>query len=552
MKALLWILACAFALAWGYHDLPASYFLRDDFMWLEDSRHQLADPIQFVTTRPSGYFRPFANIVFGLEYAFFGLQPRGFYVVNLLIHAWSVFWLAKLVRQFGGSLAMAGASALAAASLTAAAPGVVWISGLVSLLGVAMVLPAVFFYRRFQLRGEWGAYVLALVFTLCAVGSRESGVLAGVGILCLEGLRIGELRGARPWALGFVGRMAPFALAAGAYLWVQWEFVTSGAGARGASGSPLAYVLNVITSVPAMLRAEEWRRWFSLGAGALGLMVWLGALGALRGRRGVRLGLVLIGLLLVVFLPTYMLLSRDYVMANRYRYEAVFVIALMIGALVEALGGWRERQTDAQRIDLSAQGAPASSLPSSASDTAESSPSAAWRPAVALCLLSALVAWHLAALPRYVRGDERFALYANATRDLADELDAHFGEQLIGAQTLGMFGVANQSTRIALVGVPVENPKHLRDQLAVFYDFPPERVDEVAFDLTDAFTANELRQRQAGFVKDACNADEVWVWQPDNTLQRGAPVLSAMNKDWRQPGKIATVSKVQVLEFPKP
>ena len=123
MKALLWILACAFALAWGYHDLPASYFLRDDFMWLEDSRHQLADPIQFVTTRPSGYFRPFANIVFGLEYAFFGLQPRGFYVVNLLIHAWSVFWLAKLVRQFGGSLAMAGASALAAASLTAAAPG---------------------------------------------------------------------------------------------------------------------------------------------------------------------------------------------------------------------------------------------------------------------------------------------------------------------------------------------------------------------------------------------------------------------------------------------
>ena len=542
MKALFWIVACALALAWGYHDLPASYFLRDDFMWLEDSRHQLADPIQFLTTRPSGYFRPFANLVFGLEQAFFGLQPRGFYVVNLLIHGWSVFWLAKLVRQFGGSLVLAGASALTATALTAAAPGVVWISGLVSLLGVAMVLPAVYFYRRFQLRGEMGAYVLALVFTLCAVGSRESGVLAGVGIVLLEGMRFWEQRGvqdARAFALSFAARMAPFALAAGAYLWVQWDFVTSGAGARGASGSPLAYVLNVITSVPAMVRAEEWRRWFSLGAGALGLAAWLAALGALRGRRGLRLGVVLIALLFVVFLPTYMLLSRDYVMANRYRYEAVFVIALMVGALVEALGGWRAPVAASNAAPLNP-------------DSAESGRPAAWRPVVALGLLGALIAWHLEALPRFVRSDERFALYAAATRDLAQELETHFGQELLGAQTLGLFGVQGASSRIALVGVPVENPKHLRDQLAVFYDFPPERVDEVAFDLTDGFTSSELRARQAGFVKDVCRADEVWVWQADNTLQRGAPVLNAMTKDWRQPGRPATVSKVQVLEFPKP
>lgn len=541
---LVWGVVCALALAWGYRDLPGSWFLRDDFMWLYDSRFQLEEPIRFLTTRPSGYFRPFANIVFGFEHMLFGLDPRGFFVFNVLLHGWSAFWLAKLVRLFGGSVAFAGASALTAIALTAAAPGVVWISGLVSLLGVAMVLPALYFYRRFQIgrgaalgeaRGNpWGDYVAALVFTVCAVCSRESGVLAGVGIVVLEGVAfVGHWRmraasggGSALWLRGFALRMLPFALAGGLYLWAQWDFLTGGASVRGVGGSPVSFLKHVVITLPAMLRAEEWRRGFDGPTGALALAGLVALLGLLRGRRGVGLGLWLCALFALAFLPTYPLLKVDFVMANRYRYEAVFALALMVGALVEALGG--------SRRGPHAEGAPA------------------WRRAAALVPLAALVAWHLAALPRFVREDERFARYADATRAFHGELEAHFGQGLIGAQTLSLFGQLKAPRRIALVGVPVENPRHLRDHLSVFFDFPQELVEEVTFELDEPATASGLRARQAGYVKEVCAADEVWVWQSDDTLARGAPVSAAMNKDWRRPGKPATRSKVQVLVFPQP
>ena len=532
-----WFLLAALALAWGYRGLADSWFLRDDFMWLFDSRIQLQDPVQFLTTRPSGYFRPFANLVFGLEHAFFGLEPAGFYAVNVLIHGWSAFWLAKLVRSFGGSLGFAGASAVSVCALTAAAPGVVWISGLVSLLAVAMVLPALYFYHRFQKGGELGALAIAWVCTVLAVCSRESGVLAGVGIVCMEaraafGVFSGKSGLPRPafkaWALAFGLRMLPFALAGAGYLFVQWDFLTGDAGARGAPGSPLGYVQNVLTSLPALLRPEEWRLGFSLGGGVLisgGLVL---VLGALRGRRGIKLGLWLVVLLHVAFLPTYPLLSADYVMANRYRYEAVFVVAVMIGALVDALAGW------------------------SAHPDEHGARSGLRRSAAACALLGALVVWHLAALPRFVDQDPRFARYADATHAMHRQLEEHFGEALVGARLLSMMPSVEGTRRVALVGVPVENPRHLRDHLTVFFDFPSELTAQVHVELADPQVTAQLRGRQAGYVKALTGVDEVWVWQPDGSLKRGVPVLAPLLKDWRRPGRQATSAKVQVLEFPQP
>lgn len=519
-RALPWLVLGVVALAWGYHDLLSSYFLRDDFMWLFDAETQLARPIEFLTTRPSGYFRPFANMIFGLERVAFGLDPRGYFVVNILLHGWNALWLAILVRAFGGSFRFAGAAGLIAVSLTAAAPGVVWISGLVSVLAVAMILPALFFYHAGLLDGRRGDFALSLMCVVLAVCSRESGVLAGLGILVLE---VRHAHG-RVWTLvksrGFWTRLLPFAVAGSVYVALQLNFLQVGAGTRTELGSPLAYVGNVVTSLPALLRPEKWRLWFSLPGG---LAVLLGAallLGVFRGRRGLVLCATLFGLLLFAFLPTYPLLSDSVVMANRYRYEASFVAALIVAAGFDALFA-----------------GPRFARP------------LAWlgvRRALAGAALIVFTTAQLEALPRFVQDDTRFAAYADATRLMSEQLEQHFGEQLRAAHQDPVLG----DVKIALVGVPVENLRHLRCQLGVWYEVPFERVNDVRFDLTDAGVRQKLATQRAGLVKEVTGCDEVWVWSSAGLVRAAAP-LPAMRKNWRRPGQKAERSFVQVLTLPR-
>ena len=510
----LWIALVALGLAWGYHGLLSSYFLRDDFMWLFDSERQLARPIEFLTTRPSGYFRPFANLFFGLEHLTFGLDPRGYYVVNILLHGWNALWLGALVLAFGGSRRLAGAAALVAATLGAAAPGVVWISGLVSLLAIAMVLPALFFYHAFLRDGRRLDFALALLCIVLAVCARESGVLAGLGFLVLE---LGHVRG-RALALlrqpNFWRRMAPFVVVGALYVWLQLDFVSGGAGTRNELGSPLAYLGNVITSLPALLRPDRWRLGFSLSGGLALLAGAALLLGLLRGRRGLFLFAALFGLLLFAFLPTYPLLSGDVVMANRYRYEATFVAALFVAALFDA--GFSARGGLVGR-GLASLG------------------------------LVVFVGFQLEALPRFVDQDERFGAYAQSTRLLAEQLETNFGAALRASAAAA--STTEGMTVVALVGAPVENPRHLRCQLGVWYDLPFERVTEVDFSLVDGTTVASLRRSGAAYVKQVTGADEVWVWSEAKGLVRGKPPLSAMRKNWRRPGKPSEVSKVQLLHL---
>lgn len=514
-RTLPWILAGLVALAWGYHDLVGSYFLRDDFMWLFDSESQLARPIEFLTTRPSGYFRPFANLFFGLEHVAFGLDPRGYFVVNVLLHGWNALWLGALVLAFGGSARFAGAAGLLAVSLTSAGPGVVWISGLVSLLAVAMILPCLFFYHAALEDGRPLDYVLALVCLILAVCSRESGVLAGLGIVVLElvhgrGLAVLASR-------GFWRRMAPFAVAGAAYCYLQLDFLTGGGAARSSPGSPLAFVHNAIVSLPALMRPEEWRRGFSFGGGLAILAGLTVILGAFRGKRGLLLALALFGLLLFAFLPTYPILSNGYVMANRYRYEASFVAALMLGAAFDALFAGPQLMRPIAWLGI--------------------------RRTLAAVSLIIFTTAQLEALPRFVDTDERFAAYADATRLLNQDLDEHFGPALAAGTTPGV------GRRVALVGVPVENLRHLRCALGVLYGFDFERVQEVRFDLEDPSVVRKLSVQGAAFVREETGSDEVWVWTPAG-LVRGKRPLAAMRKDWRRPGRVAKTGHVEVLSLP--
>lgn len=504
----LWALALVAGLAFGYRGLTSSYFLRDDFMWLYDGRQQLAHPLEFLTTRPSGYFRPFANLCFGLEQLAFGLDPRGYYVVNVLLHGWNALWLGILVLTFGGSQRFAGAAALAAATLGAAAPGVVWISGLVSLLAVAMVLPALCFYHAFLRDGRRLDFALALACLVLAVSARESGVLAGLGFLILE---LGHARGRLSALLrqpAFWKRMAPLLVVGALYVWQQLAFVTGGAAARFELGGPLAYLENVVTSLPALLRPERWWLWFSFQGGLAILGTCALVLIGLHGKRGAWLLAALFGLLVLAFLPTYPLLSNSVVMANRYRYEAAFVAALLVAAVFDA-----------------GYGAPL------------------LRRGLATLGLVVFVGFQLKALPRFVTTDARFAEYARATERFAEDLESHFGAALRASAERPP---APGERLVALCGVPVENPRHLRCQLAVWYALPFERVTEVTLDLDDR--ASWGRSPNA-YLREATGSDEIWVWTPDDGLQPGRPVLPALRKDWRHPGSQTSTAHVQLLSL---
>jgi len=53
-------------------------------------------------------FRPVVNISYALDYAFWGLQPFGYHLTSVLLHAMNVVLLFVLVRTLAGDAASMG------------------------------------------------------------------------------------------------------------------------------------------------------------------------------------------------------------------------------------------------------------------------------------------------------------------------------------------------------------------------------------------------------------------------------------------------------------
>jgi tetratricopeptide (TPR) repeat protein len=141
------------------------------------------------TTRRFGLYQPLTWLSFGLDYKLWGLEPWGYHLTNLLLHATAavLFYFIclklfeKAVPKAGGdALALgAGAAALAFAVHPLRVESVVWAVERKDVLSGALLLASVWAYLEERVALSCGLFALSL-------GAKASGVFLPAALLAFD------------------------------------------------------------------------------------------------------------------------------------------------------------------------------------------------------------------------------------------------------------------------------------------------------------------------------------------------------------------------------
>jgi Tfp pilus assembly protein PilF len=158
--------------------------LRAGFIWDDDS-YLTANPTLtkpdalrriWLSPAESPQYYPMVFTVLLAEKKSWGLDPRGYHLVNVLLHAGSAILLWRLLRRLKAPGAMAAAVIFAVHPM--AVESVAWVTELKNTLAGVLCLGAVLAYLPFGLaegrrgRREWGWYALSLGLFVLAMWSK--------------------------------------------------------------------------------------------------------------------------------------------------------------------------------------------------------------------------------------------------------------------------------------------------------------------------------------------------------------------------------------------
>jgi Flp pilus assembly protein TadD len=164
------------------------------------------------------YYRPLVNLSFYFERQFWGLNPTGYHLTNVLIHAVSVLLICLILYELFGSIALAALGGLLLGVHPAWNCAVTFISNRTYLLAQFMLLAAFYCLLRSvrpqsAVRNPQSAFrwpVLGALAYLGAMLSLESGAL--FGIIALVWLAVAVRRQEGEGTGSFVRRLAPIVL----------------------------------------------------------------------------------------------------------------------------------------------------------------------------------------------------------------------------------------------------------------------------------------------------------------------------------------------------
>jgi hypothetical protein len=217
-------------------------FYRDDFGWVERAIDALPHPAQWFFLAKSD-FRPLSSLSFVLNLAIGGLDPRGYYALNLLFHLANVALLMALVRRIsGGSTLAAGiAGLIAACAFGNYGEAVHWISGRTEPIADVFVLGALIAHWDWLARGRGRDRVIAVLCFALALLGKESAVILLPLLWLLE-----WAHPARPGAHGAITRHAPYAVLLAAYLVFEFGYWRAGSTIQ---GSEYAFGWHAVTNL---------------------------------------------------------------------------------------------------------------------------------------------------------------------------------------------------------------------------------------------------------------------------------------------------------------
>ena len=172
----------------------AGFVWDDDAHVTENPWVKSVDGLQRVWTRKGGslqQYYPLTFTVFWAEYHLWKLQPLGYHLVNVLLHAVNAILLWRVLRrlEFRGAWLAAAIFALHPVEVESTA----WITELKNLLSGMFSLWAVLAYLRFRplstaepaTRGDWRFYPVATLLFVCALLSKTAVCCLPVVVLVL-------------------------------------------------------------------------------------------------------------------------------------------------------------------------------------------------------------------------------------------------------------------------------------------------------------------------------------------------------------------------------
>ena len=175
----------------------AGAFVGDDYVQLRYVRDFLERPFSaYQVFNPfwlKWYYRPLQNLWFLANRLVFGLNPFGYYYLQICLHLVAVALVYRVARQTG----LGATAALAGAALFAIrdhhADVVAWISSIAIVLAAVFTLLALSSYLSYRRRPARHTLLLTALFFLLALLSHEEGFLLPP-LLLFWRLEIGDWR----------------------------------------------------------------------------------------------------------------------------------------------------------------------------------------------------------------------------------------------------------------------------------------------------------------------------------------------------------------------
>jgi tetratricopeptide (TPR) repeat protein len=332
---------------------------RAGFVW-DDTEYVTANPllrdadglrkIWFSREAPSQYF-PLVYTVLRGEYALWGVDPRGYHAVNILLHAVNALLLWRILAVLavpGGWLA-----AMLFALHPVQVESVAWVTELKNVLSALFCFLTILAWTRFTDRATakpWRPYALCLSLYALALAAKTTAATLPAALLLVDWYR-GRDVGRRQ-----IVQLAPFAAlgcAMGA-LTVWWERVHQGTWGPEFAFTPIERLLIAGRALwfylaklawPAHL-AFNYPRW-KIDAGEPAQYLWpLAALGAglvlwrSRGRRGPAAAFAFFAVTLAPLLGFFSLYTFKYsFVADHYQYVAAAGPLALAAAVLQR---WRD------------------------------------------------------------------------------------------------------------------------------------------------------------------------------------------------------------------
>ncbi len=158
--------------------LPALdiYLMGDDFEWLNESYGIRQNPV-VMFREINHFFRPLIKLTYFLNYALFDTQIPFYNLTNILIHLLAVFLLYVFILKISGKLHTAFLASLAFGVSPLHSECTLWAAGRVDSVLLVFMLGVLILYNNENKKYRGSRFIAIILFSLCALGSKETWML---------------------------------------------------------------------------------------------------------------------------------------------------------------------------------------------------------------------------------------------------------------------------------------------------------------------------------------------------------------------------------------